>query len=318
MRDRTLNPRTPLGGIPPARDEVAVSRPPKAEPAAPARPAAPAQARPARPSSAPAFQAGVAADEYLALCERVYKVSGVDLLQYKRQQMERRIRTWTQRRGTPDLGAYAERIATDPQELEAFLDRVTINVSELWRHPEQFTAVERTILPELAAEGPVRIWSAGCSYGAEAYTLATICRATAPKADVQITGTDLDRRMVARAREGSFSDADVRLAPKETIRRYFDPRPDGGWAAKAEVKRLTSFDVGDLLRMPIREGSNELVFCRNTVIYFNQEARDALHQRLVASMRIGGYLVVGTSERVSNARELGLVSPFPFIYRKTS
>ncbi len=271
-----------------------------------------------RSAGAPAFQAGIAHDEYLALCERVRKLSGVDLLQYKRQQMERRIRTWASRRGTPDLTAYTQRLASEPEELESFLDRVTINVSEMWRHPEQFGHVERTILPELAAAGPVRIWSAGCSYGAEAYTLAAITRATIAKADVSIKGTDLDGRMVKRAREGVFTAADARLAPKDMLKRYFDARDGDGWAAKPELKRLMTFEVGDLLRMPIREGAQELVFCRNTVIYFNQEARDALHERLVQSLRVGGYLVVGTSERVSNARELGLVSPFPFIYRKTS
>ncbi len=271
-----------------------------------------------RPAGAPAFQAGVAHDDYLALCERVRKLSGVDLLQYKRQQMERRIRTWASRRGTPDLTAYTQRLAAEPAELESFLDRVTINVSEMWRHPEQFGHVERTILPELAAAGPVRIWSAGCSYGAEAYTLAAIARATIAQADVSIKGTDLDGRMVKRARDGVFTAADARLAPKDVLKRYFEPRDGDGWAAKPELKRLMTFEVGDLLRMPIREGGQELVFCRNTVIYFNQEARDALHERLVRSLRVGGYLVVGTSERVSNARELGLISPFPFIYRKTA
>ena len=274
--------------------------------------------RAGRPADAPAFQAGIAHDEYLALCERVRRLSGVDLLQYKRQQMERRIRTWASRRGTPDLAAYTQRLAAEPEELEAFLDRVTINVSEMWRHPEQFGHVERTILPELAAAGPVRMWSAGCSYGAEAYTLAAIARATIARADVSIKGTDLDGRMVKRARDGVFSAADARLAPKDMLKRFFDPRGDDGWAAKPELKRLMTFEVGDLLRMPIREGAQELVFCRNTVIYFNQEARDALHERLVRSLRVGGYLVVGTSERVTNARQLGLVSPFPFIYRKTA
>ncbi len=277
----------------------------------------PPPARP-RPAKAPAFEAGVAKDEYLALCERVHKVSGVDLLQYKRQQMERRIRTWAERRGTPDLTAYTDRLAGEPAELEAFLDRVTINVSEMWRHPEQFGHVEKTILPELAAAGPVRIWSAGCSYGAEAYTLAAISRSAAARADVSIKGTDLDGRMIKRGRQGIFTAADARLAPRDMLRRHFDPLPEDGWAAKPELNRLMTFEVGDLLRMPIREGGHELVFCRNTVIYFNQEARDALHERLVKSLRVGGYLVVGTSERVSNARELGLISPFPFIYRKTS
>ena len=263
------------------------------------------------------FRADVARDEYLEFCEAIRAVCGVDLLQYKRQQMERRIRTWIARRGTPDLAAYGIRLAGDRAELDAFLDRVTINVSELWRHPEQFSEVTRTILPELAADGPVRIWSAGCSYGAEAHTLAAICRATAPRADVRIRGTDLDRRMVARARQGTFTAEDVRLAPAELINRFFDPRPGGGWVARSELRRLMTFEVGDLLRMPIRSHSYELVFCRNTVIYFNEQARDALHARLADSLRAGGYLVVGTSERVTRARELGLTSPFPFIYRKS-
>jgi chemotaxis protein methyltransferase CheR len=276
----------------------------------------PAGAR--RPAATPGFQAGIAQDEYLVLCERVRKLSGVDLLQYKRQQMERRIRTWAARRGTPDLTAYTQRLGREPEELESFLDRVTINVSEMWRHPEQFGHVARTILPELAGVGRVRMWSAGCSYGAEAYTLAAIASATIPRADVTIKGTDLDGRMVKRAREGVFSAADARLAPRDMLTRYFEAHPDDGWVAKAELKRLMTFDVGDLLRMPIREGGQDLVFCRNTVIYFKQEARDALHERLVRSLRPGGYLVVGTSERVANARDFGLVSPFPFIYRKTS
>jgi chemotaxis protein methyltransferase CheR len=77
-----------------------------------------------------------------------------------------------------------------------------------------------------------------------------------------------------------------------------------------------SFEVGDLLRMPVKPGSFDLVMCRNTVIYFTEEVRDALHRRLVDALTPGGYLVVGTSERVAAARELGLTSPFHFIYRK--
>lgn len=308
-------PRTGATPAPTAPARTGATPPPTAPARTGATPPPTAPARPARRAE-PAFKADVAKDDYLVFCESLFKLCAVDLLQYKRQQMERRIRTWTARRGTPALDAYTVRLSREPEELDAFLDRVTINVSELWRHPEQFTAVQDKILPELAAAGPVRIWSAGCSYGAEAYTLATICAATIPNANVTIKGTDLDRRMVARAREGAFSPEDVRLAPKALIGRFFAELPDGGWKARPEVRRLVSFDTGDLLRMRIKSGSNDLVFCRNTVIYFNQEARDALHERLVDSLRPGGYLVVGTSERVTNARESGLTSPFPFIYRK--
>ena len=80
---------------------------------------------------------------------------------------------------------------------------------------------------------------------------------------------------------------------------------------------MTRFEVGDLLRMPIQRAKYDLIMCRNTVIYFTEEVRDALHARLVDALAPGGYLVVGTSERVANPAELGLTSPFHFIYRKS-
>jgi chemotaxis protein methyltransferase CheR len=252
-------------------------------------------------------------DDFTPFCAAVRAICGVDLLQYKRGQMERRIRTWTARRGTEDLAEYARRLRTDADELDAFLDRVTINVSQLWRHPEQWTALATTILPELAEQrrGRLRAWSAGCSYGAEAYTLAAVCREAIPGVRVEIEGTDLDRRMVARARTGTFTPEDARGAPPRSLERFFP-----GGRATDELRRMVSFATGDLLRMPVTRERYDLVLCRNTVIYFTEEVRDALHARLVASLAPGGHLVVGTSERVADPRALGLTSPFHFIYRK--
>jgi chemotaxis protein methyltransferase CheR len=253
------------------------------------------------------------ADDFVPFCETVRAICGVDLLQYKRGQMERRIRTWTARRGTEDLAEYARRLRADAGELDAFLGRVTINVSQLWRHPEQWTALATTILPELAARGRVSAWSAGCSYGAEAYTLAAVCRESIPAARVAIHGTDLDHRMVERARAGHFSDEDARSAPRAALERFFP-----GGQATAELRRMVTFETGDLLRMPVPRERYDLVLCRNTVIYFTEQVRDELHARLVAALRPGGYLIVGASERVADARGLGLTSPFHFIYRKAA
>ena len=266
-----------------------------------------------------AFQAGIRADDFVALCELVRRLCGVDLLQYKRGQMERRVRTFAQRRGTPDLAAYGARLQADKDELDAFLDRVTINVSHLWRHEDQWTALSKSILPELAERGRVRCWSAGSSYGAEAFTLAAVAREAGAGGDgfrVEIQGTDLDRRMVERARKGRFSAEDARTAPPGLLKKWFDPVDEGGWQAKAELLRMTRFEVGDLLRMPVQAGRYDLIMCRNTVIYFTEEVRDALHVRLAEALAPGGYLVVGTSERVSDPRALDLTSPFHFIYRK--
>ena len=135
--------------------------------------------------------------------------------------MERRVRTWTERRGTPDLAAYGQRLRREPAELDAFLDRVTINVSHLWRHEDQFEVLRTKILPELAERRRLKIWSAGCSYGAEAYTIAAICREAIPNVAVEIVGTDLDKRMVARAREGHFTAEDARTSPKRAAGAAF-------------------------------------------------------------------------------------------------
>lgn len=101
-------------------------------------------------------------DEYTDFCEAVRRLCSIDLLQYKRGQMERRVRTWVQRRGAASLLVYGDLLRRDPDELDAFLDRVTINVSHLWRHEEQWDALQKQILPEVAAKtGRVRAWSAG-------------------------------------------------------------------------------------------------------------------------------------------------------------
>jgi chemotaxis protein methyltransferase CheR len=286
------------------------------------RAATPAAARPAGVG----FQATVGQDEYVVFCEGVRAICAVDLLQYKRGQMERRIKTWVERREGGDLKTYLGRLRKDPAELDAFLDRVTINVSHLWRHGEQWTALSSHVLPDLAERtqrpsasgtgGRIRAWSAGSSYGAEAYTIAAVARESVPNARVEIRGTDLDKRMVERARRAEFSADDMRQVPPAVIKRHFEPLENGGAVANSELQRMVRFDVGDLLRMRVSPASFELILCRNTVIYFTEEVRDALHTRLADALVPGGYLVVGASERVADPRALDLASPFPFIYRK--
>ena len=254
------------------------------------------------------------ADDFAVLCEGVRRICGLDLTQYKRAQMERRVRTFVERRGA-DLARYAGVLRSRPDELDAFLDRVTINVSELWRHPEQWVVLAKHVLPELAAEGKVRAWSAGSSYGAEALTLAAVCTDAIPKARVQITGTDIDHRMIARARTGVFTAADARGVPKAQLARHFVADGDG-FKAAPELMRMVRFEVGDLLRVNKPAGSFDLILCRNTAIYFSEDVRDALHARQAAALRPGGVLMVGATERVSDPRSMGLLPIHPFTYRK--
>jgi chemotaxis protein methyltransferase CheR len=256
-----------------------------------------------------------ATDDYTTFCRGVQALCRIDLEQYKRGQMERRIRTFASGRGVTELPEYLTVLRRDRAELDAFLDRITINVSQLWRNPEQWKVLGQHVLPELAAHGLVRAWSAGCSYGAEAYTLAAIAAETIGGTRLEVRGTDIDQRIIAQARTGRFSLADARDAPRRELERWFHREGDE-YVAKPELRRGVRFDVGDLLRMRVSPASYELILCRNTVIYFNQEVRDDVHRRLADALRPGGVLVVGATERVADAATLGLSATHPFTYRK--
>jgi len=257
-----------------------------------------------------------AVDDYVAFCEGLRQLCGIDLSQYKRPQMERRLRSFFERHGYATLTASLARLRTDKHLLDELLDRVTINVSQLWRHPDQWVRLEAGLLEDLAAQGRLRAWSAGCSYGAEAYTLAAVCRQAIPGATVRILGTDIDQRMVARAKVGAFSAEDARTAPPAAMERWFE-RTETGWQAKHELRAMTRFEAGDLLKLRPPESSYELIMCRNTVIYFADQIRDELHARLAHALRPGGLLVIGGTERISDAAGLSLSTIHPFIYRKS-
>jgi chemotaxis protein methyltransferase CheR len=257
----------------------------------------------------------VLADDYVDFCEGLREICGLDLSQYKRPQMERRLRSFFAQRGITCLSDCLGELRRDRSELNALLDRVTINVSQLWRHPEQWNVLEDSVLPQLRGRDRLRAWSAGCSYGAEAFTLAAVCRRVLRSTPVTILGTDIDARMVARAGEAVFSDADARDMPPDELQRGFERVPTG-WQARPELRAMTRFVRADLLGTTVHRAAFDLIMCRNTVIYFSSPVREEVHARLAASLRSGGYLLVGATERVSEPAELGLEPAFPFIYRK--
>jgi chemotaxis protein methyltransferase CheR len=264
-------------------------------------------------STAPRLQR----DEYVVFCEGVRQVTGIDLLQYKRGQMERRVRTFAERRGAATLADYLATIRRDSAHLDEFLDRVTINVSQLWRNPDLWERLAKNVLPELAGRGRIRAWSAGCSYGAEAYTLAALCREVVPGTRVDVVGTDIDARMVRRAREGRFSAEDARDVPRASLGRWFEQH-GSELRVRRELQSSVRFETGDLLHDRFPAGAYDLVMCRNVVIYFTDPVRKQLHARLAQSLRPGGYLLIGSSERVASPREIGLSPLQPFIYQRTS
>jgi len=256
-------------------------------------------------------------DDYIEFTTGLKRLTGVDLSSYKRAQMERRIRSYVQRKSARTLPEFLRELGSSPEELDGFLDRITINVSELYRNPEQYETLRTKVIPELKRSGgALKVWSAGCSYGAEAYTLACMLNEELAGGRFEIVGSDIDKRIVARAQRGWFSEADMRSVPPKIREKYFDPF-DGGYQAKALLKGHLRFKLEDLLRDRYQTGW-DLVLCRNVVIYFTDEARDQVHEGIARSLRPGGYLMVGATERVTDPKAGGLDPVYPFIYRKAA
>lgn len=254
-------------------------------------------------------------DEYAAFCRAARRLTGVDVSQYRREQTERRIRALAQRRGANGLLDYLLLLRRDEAERAIFRDRITINVSQLWRNPEHWQLLCRQVLPELARRpGTVRAWSAGCSYGAEPFTLSMAWREAVGSRSIEIRATDIDEASIERAQAGRFSSDDVRDVPHDIRDRWMQHEADG-WRVRPELRRLVTFDVEDIFT-PTQPGRYDLVLCRNVVIYLTPERRDQVHRLLAHALRPGGWLMVGATERVSNAADLDLEPTHPFVYRK--
>ena len=254
--------------------------------------------------------------DFSAFKRKVKMFCGIDLEAYKRPQMERRIRANMDKCGARSFTDYFSSMQKNSQLMDEFIDRVTINVSEAFRNPEQFDVLRNKVLPELLSKfGNLTIWSAGCSCGAETYTLAILLDEISPKGRHSILGSDIDDRMLARSSKGIYYPHEMRAVTKERAQKYFDILPDGSYQVKSFLKKNITFKKHDMLtdRFP---GRNALIVCRNVVIYFTDETKRILYTNFYNSLLPGGFLFVGGTERIANHDSIGFENKIPFFYRK--
>ena len=269
----------------------------------------------------------VPTEDYAEFKTAFLKRSGIDLNLYKDQQMQRRLYNLVERAHLTTFMEYFALMEADPQVYALFLDRMTINVSELYRNPEKWKELREAILPPMLAQNrPLKIWSAGCSYGAEPYSMAILLDQMTPKMRHTIHATDLDRKILEKAKEGLFSAADVRNLTQEERERHFTPLPAPSknipmadalpsLALKPEIRQRVQFRPHNLLADRF-ETDYDLICCRNVVIYFTDDAKEALYARFREALKPSGVLLVGGTERIFSYREMGFDSPLPFFYRR--
>jgi len=256
--------------------------------------------------------------DFAGFQQRVEAKTGILLSQYKSDQMRRRIATLAEKAGCPSFVAYSQKMERDTGTLADFLDRMTINVTELLRNPNRFEELAAGVLPGLLARrpgAPLSIWSAGCSYGAEAYTLAMLLHEINPATPHRIKGTDLDLAVLTKAERPCFGSMD--MANVSPVRREAHFHEIGGsYQPKSHLRAKVRFGPHDLLAGPYPKVEYDLILCRNVVIYFMDDAKERIYRGFFQALRPGGVLFVGGTERISDPRAIGFELLCPFFYRK--
>lgn len=252
--------------------------------------------------------------EWQTFYAQVKRRTGLDFDLYRANQLQRRILSMAEHKDHADLEGFWNWINASQANVDWFLDRIAINVSELFRNPEKWRDLESHILPELLSRANnLKVWSAGCSYGAEAHSLAMLLHDKFP-GNHKITGSDIDQEALAQAKRGEFSEGDVKSVPDPYKAKYLK-KEGASWFATPEIKKYLTFKKQNLLADRFESGF-DLIMCRNVVIYFTEEAKNQLYQKFFDSLKPGGILFVGSTERIFNADQIGFQTARPFFYQK--
>lgn len=184
------------------------------------------------------------------------------------------------------------------------IDAMTTNETQWFRDTQPFQLLSSVILPELsgARTGSLRIWSTACSSGQEPYSIAMQVdeyrrgRLGSLRSVVEILGTDISRKVLTQAQNGFYDRYSIERGLSAQRRsRYFLDRNDG-WQVQDTLKREVRFRELNLLRSFATLGRFQVIFCRNVLIYFSQERRRDIVQRMVDILQPAGYLLLGASE----------------------
>ncbi|MBI5542867.1 MAG: protein-glutamate O-methyltransferase CheR [Deltaproteobacteria bacterium] len=246
------------------------------------------------------------ADELRLLSELIYDHCGILVREDLRFLLERRL--WARMRALdlPDFLTYYRYLRFDPgrrAELEAAVEALTTNETYFFREPHQLKAFREELLPlrvnERARVRRLRLWSAGCSTGEEAYTLAMLVLESGLFGgwEIEVFGSDISRKVLAAARKGVYSRNALRETPPQMVERYFTADA-GRWAVKDEARSLVSFGHLNLIdeHMVAMLARFDVVFCRNVMIYLDLPARRRVLKSFHGRLWPGGYLLLGHSE----------------------
>lgn len=251
---------------------------------------------------------------------------GITLEPHRMGLLQARLRSRLQSNGYPSFLRFFERVLrVDPNGpgCQLLIDLSTVNHTAFFREPAHFTFLCQQLGPAMkAATAPVRVWSAGCSTGQEPYSLAMVLYEMIPNITpqkVEIWASDLSMEVLKTAASAIYTKRDVAGVSEKRLKRFFllgkGPR-EGSFRIVPEVRDLVKYRHIDLRNSVWGIPSDfHAILCRNVSIYFAEEERMVLLERLAQSLRPGGWLIMGNGE-ILPAVPQSLQKHAPSIYRK--
>ncbi|MCS7228589.1 MAG: protein-glutamate O-methyltransferase CheR [Candidatus Kryptonium sp.] len=263
-------------------------------------------------------------EEFFELRDFISRLAGIFFPNSKKYFIESRVRPRLESLGFKSFADYTRYLkfsSSRANEIEVLFRLITINETYFFRDELQFKVIEEKILPEIIETKPqngfknLRIWSAGCSTGEEAYTIAMIflekIKPKYPNIRVEIVGTDINSAVLEVAKRGIYKQYSIRLVPENYLRKYFRSQNKDEFQLVDDVKKMVRFEQLNLMDrfQMVMMRNFDLVLLRNVLIYFDENSRREVISMVYDSMNRGAYLVVGCSETLRN-----LTKAFKLVY----
>ena len=245
-----------------------------------------------------------------SLLEYLRAARGVDLTGYKRSSLRRRVAKRMHELDLPDAAALQDHLEVHPDEFQRLLDTILINVTGFFRDPDAWAYLAEEVIPQLtrgsSSDRPIRVWSAGCASGEEAYTLAMLFAEALGEDQVRdrvkVYATDIDEDALVTARAAVYGRESVEAIPEALRARYLEP-VGGRFQIRPDLRRCVIFGRHDLVRdAPISR--LDLLVCRNVLMYFNRDTQAQVLNRLHFALRRGGLLFLGRAEMLLTRTDL--------------
>ena len=257
-------------------------------------------------------------EEFNIFKKKISLFIGINLLNYKHKQLERRIAFLMNKHNILKLNDYYKILLSDKEKLNEFTNILTINVSEFFRDEDKFLQLENKFIPLLIENfgENLKIWSAGCSHGAEIYSIAMILDKKNILDKCTLIASDFDENIIAKAKKAVYSGFKTDKEIPEKYKDYFIfDNSEKIFQISPEITSKIKFKKQDLLNNCFDKNFH-LIVCRNVVIYFTDEAKEKLYKDFYNSLCSKGILFVGSTEIIKNHNKTGFNLISSFFYQK--